>query len=324
MNIAQKIYIFCPAGYASGGPEALHQLRFYMEAVKLNAYLVYYGNSKNNLTPDRYLIYNPKIKTIDEIIDIETNYIIVPENNTLLLNDFFKIRKCIWWLSVGFYDNPPMNFSEKIKNEIKYILGYKQKEKSKYNFNLHDCLNLCGSLYAFNYLTKLGVKNQKFLIEPISKEFLECKKKNDFERDEVILYNPSKTSVIMKKLLERKEFVFLPLQGYNIDQLIDIYSKAKLYIDFGDFNGPERIPKEAVYFGCSILVGKKNAAKNSFDVAIPNKYKIKNYNNVDLVSRKIRDMLFNYEKNIKEFDEFKIKISKLEVNFINQISEIFC
>ena len=52
------------------------------------------------------------------------------------------------------------------------------------------------------------------------------------------------------------------------------YTEAKLYIDLGEFGGPERIPKEAVYFGCNIIVANHNAAANDFDVAIPQEYKI--------------------------------------------------
>ena len=51
-----KIYIYCEANLATGGPEALHQLRYYMEKCGLNAYIVY-SNIKEGIspTPDRYL-----------------------------------------------------------------------------------------------------------------------------------------------------------------------------------------------------------------------------------------------------------------------------
>ena len=38
-----KIYIYCQANLRTGGPEALHQLRYYMEMCGLNAYIVYTG-----------------------------------------------------------------------------------------------------------------------------------------------------------------------------------------------------------------------------------------------------------------------------------------
>ena len=38
----KKYYIFTPAATCSGGPEALHQLAYYMRGVGMEAYTVYY------------------------------------------------------------------------------------------------------------------------------------------------------------------------------------------------------------------------------------------------------------------------------------------
>jgi hypothetical protein len=127
----------------------------------------------------------------------------------------------------------------------------------------------------------------------------------------------------MSRLLEQKRFDFKPLTELTPDELIDAYKRAKLYIDFGHFGGPERMPKEAVYFGCAILVGRRNASENDFDVAIPEKYKIKEYNDLDLVSSNIEYMLQNYERVIGDFIPFRTKVQQLENNFLKQISEIF-
>jgi hypothetical protein len=83
------------------------------------------------------------------------------------------------------------------------------------------------------------------------------------------------------------------------------------------------MPKEAVYFGCTILVGKRNAAKNNFDVAISDKYKIKKYNNLEVVKKKIHSMLDNYDTNVGDFELFRDKINNLETTFMRQIEEIF-
>jgi len=325
MGISNKIiYIFCPANIATGGTEALHQLRYYMEKIKLDAYLVYINVMKGiNPMPDRYIIYDPKVKSLEEIEDVESNIVIAPESWSILLNNFNKSKKCIWWLSVDFYDNLPQKRIRKLKNFVKILLRMKEKEIDRFKFTIHNCINLCGSKYAYDFLKKQRVKGIKYLVEPISKEFLEYKNTDNIERNNIILYNPAKPSDIMDRLLECNEFEFMPLKGFNPFQLIDIYRNAKLYIDFGNFGGPERIPKEAVFFGCTILVGNRNAAKNNFDVAILNKYKIKKYYDIDLVKNKIKFMLDNYETNINDFEFFSNKIKNLETNFIKQIVNIF-
>lgn len=318
-----QYYIFCPAHLVTGGPEALHQLRYYMDKTGLDAYLVYFCIKENtNPIPSRYLIYEPKIKKIDEINDIKTNYIIVPESSSIILNDYKNAIKCIWWLSVKFYDNTPKDIIWKTKDLIRvYILG--QKSKNPFNFSIKDCINLCGSKYAFDFLKKKRIKNRRYLVEPISKQFLDSKITESYERNNVILYNPSKPSETTTKLLACSEFSFKPLKNMDINQLIETYLHAKLYIDFGDFGGPERIPKETIFFGCNILVGYKNAAKNNFDVAIPKTYKIKETNNLEAIKLLIKNNLKNYDTNFHDFDQFRLKIQKLEENFIKQIQEIF-
>lgn len=318
----KTIYIFCPANRETGGPEALHQLRYYMEVVNLNAFLVYLDVKKDlEPTPGRYKIYEPKFKNIEDVIDIESNIIIVPESNTILLRNYSYMRKCIWWLSVSFYDHLPPQ--RNIRNAVKVFLGIRDKEIRPPGYPIKDCLNLCASKYTYEFLKKQRVKGLKFLIEPISKQFLDYQPTDNPQRDNVILYNPSKPSKIMTQLLEYDGFQFKPLRGYTPTELIDVYCRAKLYIDFGDFGGPERIPKEAVFFGCSILVGRKNAAKNDFDVAISDKFKIKKYNNLEVVKKNIKYMLDNYETNVSDFEFFREKIKNLEINFKKQIEEIF-
>ncbi len=43
-----KIYIFCPAGNATGGPEALHQLAYHLNNLGFNAFMFYYSTPDSN------------------------------------------------------------------------------------------------------------------------------------------------------------------------------------------------------------------------------------------------------------------------------------
>lgn len=139
----------------------------------------------------------------------------------------------------------------------------------------------------------------------------------------MVLYNPSKPSATAAELLKRNDISFLPLKGYSPEELIALFRRSKLYIDFGEFGGPERLPKESVLNGTLLLVGKRAAAVNDFDVAIPDKYKMENYADVEAVAEKIKYMLANYDGLIDDFAPFRKKIEGLKDGFVDSIRKIF-
>jgi len=324
LSIDKKIYILCVANLRSGGPEALHQLRYYMDKAGLDAYIVYFNTTAGvNPMPPVYCTYGIKSKLLSEIEDHKGNILLTAESSTIMLNGFKNIQKYIWWLSVNWFDYKLATTYQIMKLNIRNLLGYKKQILSYNDFKLKDCTHLCGSKYAFEYVTSLGIGTPHYLVEPISKEFLEADINSDYVRNDEVLYNPAKPSEIMSKLLEDNAFKFKPLMNMVPAQLIESYKKAKLYIDFGHFGGPERMPKEAVYFGATILVNYRNAALNDFDIAIPLKYKVKEYNDLEQVKLMIKSMLDNYDANINDFEFFREKIKNLESNFMKQIEAIF-
>ena len=332
------IYILCPGNMATGGIEALHQLRYYLDKCGHNAFLAYYYDP--HIHP-RYKCYDPKVVPLKDIKDEKQNVIIVSESITSSLKNYHYATKCIWWLGVQCYDGDfnsvPIDFKHEVRKMIKdmiplSILGIKRKIqlRLKPNNEYHPYwiektdINLTGSKFAYDYVKK-RYKNTKMFVEPISMDFLEtdAPELSSKGRSDVIPYNPSKPSDIMNKLLQRTDIQFVPIKNMTPTQIIDLFRKSKLYIDFGFFGGPERIPKESVHNGMLLLVGKRNAAINNFDVAIPNEFKIKNYNNEELIVEKIKYMLSHYDELIGQFDPFRKKILALEENFIQAIKEIF-
>lgn len=329
-----KIYIIAPGNLVSGGPEALHQLYFYMDNLGYDVYMCYYDGGK---IADRYKIYNvTKFIELAQIEDNESHVIIVPEKLTYLLKNFDKIRKCIWWLGIKLYDGRetmPRNFVARLKSlliDIDYKIYlifkfslYQYFKESKYIIQCND-YNLCGSKYAYDWVNR-RYKNVKLFVEPISVEFLKkglATNLNSQSRKDTVLYNPSKYSSVQATLISRSKFEYIPIKNLNISEMIELFREAKLYVDFGEFGGPERLPKETVYNGTLLLVANHNAAKNDFDIAIPHQYKIDTSNVVD-VEIKIKEMLDNYNKIIEDFGFFRDKINSLEINFVNTIKVIF-
>lgn len=341
-NNMKKIFVFCPANITSGGPEALHQLRYYMEKCGIDAWIVYIGSHKKEekpVIPERYThFFQSEKKCIweDDYIDCSGNLIIMPEFFSQKLLHYHKSSKAIWWLSVLAYDGRKIQLDDswllqfsplvRILKKIKYNLKYSiDCIKSSYLYYIRHVKNYCASQFAYEYVMEQKHQKACLLVEPISKEFLDAGRVEDVndKRKDAVLYNPSKPSKLMDLLLERKNFEFVPLRGYTAQELVNVYREHKLYIDFGKFPGPERIPKEAVYNGCNILVRKHNASINNFDVAIPDKYKITDITNLEMIENKICEMLSNYEHQFADFAGFREKIAALEDNFEKAIILLF-
>ncbi len=300
----------------------------------IDAKIVYFFSGVTQCA-QRFNKYNAPIMSYQDIEDESKNIIVTPESSTCVLHKYSNMRKCIWWLSYGFYDGLRSGTGRakiRFKNLVKRFLNI-FRVKKKYQIIpalpikiTDDIYNYCGSQYAYDKLKERGYKNVEMLVEPLSLDFIhEGMEKNlsSESRSDVVLYNPAKPSKIMEKLLKRQDIRFQPIQGMSLPEIIALFRRTKLYIDFGEFGGPERLPKESVYNGTCLLVGKRNAAVNDFDVAIPDKYKVEDFNNEELVVSKIKDILDNYDRYIKDLEPFRQKIDQLEENFINDIKKFF-
>lgn len=79
------------------------------------------------------------------------------------------------------------------------------------------------------------------------------------------------------------------------DEVAKLLSTAKVYIDFGNHAGKDRIPKAAIS-GCCVITGKDGSAKFYEDVPIDEEFKFKTINkNIPLIVEKIKHCFDNYE-----------------------------
>lgn len=322
-----KCYIFTPAYTCTGGPEALHQLAYYMRKVGVDAYTVYYTYTgfPEALPIDRYLQYDVKTVRYDEIEDETCNFVIASENAPWCLNGIKKAQKCIWWLSLHANEVKRGSVKERFVLMKRRLFHEDLNHYRHIVFDPDKCWHLCGSKHTYLYVSDLYKRSKvEYLVEPISLDFLRMGNANlPVNREDVVLYNPSKPSAIMKELLERNRFKYVPLKGFTPAELAERYKTAKLYVDFGHFGGPERMPKEAVYFGCNILVADHNAAANDFDVAIPQGYKVDDCETAEQIESRIGEMLGSYGSHLPDFAGFKAKVEGLEENYLTQIKAIF-
>lgn len=337
----KNIYVFCPNDIVTGGPDALHQIVYYLNNLNFDAKIVYFAYSKKHefRIPDAYKIYLSDFIVEKDFIDKEENIVILPEHAVDKLKYLKKSKVFVWWLSVDNNVNRSSFFwkifffatlpARVVKNWNYYKKRFgeavvKTLQAKTYSFkNEKDNVeHICASYYAYEFVSKRTTKKVSLCIEPISKlfldryslqrEHLECA-----DRCDAILYNPKKSGKFVEKLAAlAPDLIFLPLKNMNQEQLVEKYVTSKLYVDFGPFPGAERMPKEAVLFGCCIITGRNGASNHYGDVPIPDEYKYADYaNRPDLVLDKIRDVLKNYSAKTKDFETYRNTVLDLEENF---------
>lgn len=334
MNLSNysKIYIFCEANGQSGGHELLHQLAYLLIKNKKDVKLIYYPISNSNQIPNKFNNYIKKQDLATQVLDITNNLIIISESLTFLLYKYKNAKFVIWWLSIDNYyfsngKNDIISLLLKHYNRLKYIFRYKS-DKASFKL-ISKKINLVQSYYAFDHLRNKGISNIRFLSDYINLDFLNDIKLTNTARNNIVLYNPKKGTRVTNQIIKfskkiKPDIEFIPLINMSKEQIIEIMQKAKVYIDFGNHPGKDRIPREAALNGLIVIVGKRGSAINEFDVPIPSKYKISYDNNLLKSTFNIlEESLNNYENLKSEFNQYVLKIKQEQNIFEQEVNEIF-
>lgn len=332
------IYIACPPKYATGGTECLHQLYYEIFKITKSVRIYYYGHDGfGNPTNDRFLKY--EVKYVTEIEDSVENLIIVPEINSgiSLLNSFKYIKKIVWWLSVDnyFLSNRIGVFKYLIAEKgwnalIKHILKkfvnkllFQDNHKLALpNFADDKIVHLYQSEYSKLFLVNNNVKHILPLHDYINLELLSSVRS---EKKDLILYNPAKGIKMTRKILGYiKKSEKLALKGMNPIQLGETLSEAKIYIDFGNHPGRDKIPREAVINGCIIITNTKGSALNDVDIPIPIKYKLDTDElSPKEIAFKIEDLSRHYHIAIDDFSLYKERVLNERNSFREEVKYLY-
>lgn len=302
----KKIVIGSPSNRFTGGPTLAHQLCAELTAQGYEASMYYYNvkNEKKAQHPN-YKYFNTKYSTV--LKDDENTIFIAPETNPDMLKKIKKGIKVLWWMSVDNYFD---KYLTSRKNMILNIGGL-----LKFNIDQKSIFHFAQSQYAIEFLESRGIdkKNIFYVSDYLDEIFLKNSSKHkSIRKNNVILYSPKRGLDLTKKLIKKiPEFRWIPLQNLTQKQMIDLMQSSKLYVDFGNHPGKDRIPRETVINGCCIITGTKGSAKNNIDINIPNEFKFDdNKTSIDIIANKIRDILNNYEKN---YELLKDYIKKIEL-----------
>jgi hypothetical protein len=338
-----KIYIACPANFATGGPELLHQFGYHLiNDLGIKVFMYYYNfNSTVFLTPvhPEYEIYRvPYITDQQAIEDDKVNILVVPEvlDGLMQLKKYEKIRKGLWFLSVDNYylgqlikeklvnKKPLFNFSlEKYLNKL-------DKLAKKYDYKKDDLLKLADFYMANSFRVLEWFKELKpmyHLQDNILNPLFYSVNFEDFlsQKEDIVVYNPAKGLNFTRKIMSKAKYIkFVPISNMTREEVIKTLLRAKVYIDFGHFPGPERIPKEAAILGCCVITGKRGCAAFFEDVPIPDEYKFEDREeNIPKIIEKIRDCFENFEERYKDFEYYRKVIRNGPQKFVEDLRKIF-
>lgn len=304
------IYIACPNGIVTGGVELLHQLCYQMNTYdNVNAYIWYIMNNGVNKHPDAYKKYN---NPIAKETHLNEAILIFPEIwvNLSLSPAFINNKKIIYWESVDNYFNHTEKYIQMIFPD--------------------NCIHLAQSYYALDFLqNKAHIDNDHivYVSDYLNGVYLELYDAT-IRRERFVLYNPLKGLNFTTKIMNTLKYfgtdvTFIPIENMTAGQVRNLMLHSILYIDFGDFPGKDRIPREAVISGCCIITSRSGAANYIHDVNIPDKYKFdKKDFNIESICNTIKYILDHYEECNSEYEPYRQDIRKEYSYFVNGVDKL--
>jgi hypothetical protein len=343
------LYVLAPSNVSTGGPEGLHQLAYNCQNLfKVNTRMVYLPILRSNPVHKNYK--NFKLKFAKNIKDDSDNVLIIPEQYFYLKYSlkFKNIKKIIWWLSLDNYlvhkfkdENSkyirsiikiPYNVINLFNKITSYYFGiftfqdylkflFSSAKFKKYQEINQANLHVMQSYYAYEYFKK-KLPNVKLLYDYQRKIIIKNYKKKIKKKD-IVCYS-DKSNNFIKLIKSYTKLNFIPLVRLNSNQIIDVFKKTKIYLDFGYHPGKDRMPREAALFDNCIIVNRKGSANNNIDIPINKKFKFnEKYSNLNDIKNTMNDVLKNYKKEILKFRHYKKKILEEEKVFKKQLFSIF-
>lgn len=275
-NRYQKVLVVCPGNAMTAGPEALHQLVQRMNVLGQPAAMVYHPFSQIFVTPRAYQKYCVSVQKYE---DMSGELILFPEIFTRLALNVRHAQAAIWWMSVNNftcvrYQSPMRDRLRFLKNKIKGRIPWRGMDA------LQDISHFAQSHYATLFLQAHGIDALP-LSDPIpfytEASYLEALPEllANAQRTNRIFYNPHKGAAVTAQLKATfPAWDFMPLSGFNRQQLAQHFLNGKIYMDFGHHPGKDRLPREAALHGCCVITGRYGSAANGVDVPVDPRYKL--------------------------------------------------
>lgn len=321
------IFIACPANYTSGGPELLHQLGSELLRRGLDARMWYYG-IKDGRPPQEHVYrkyHVPFVISVDEDDDASENILLIPESAPGLYGWTKSMRKIFWWMSVDNYFTP---------------LGKTFLMRPKYLFQKA----ICDTVYLFAPDPQM----EHWVQSEYARQFVHMNRVPDTQvhfvgdylqsaahlqqmsaggglppaRQDIVAYNPKKGLAFTQQLMAAAtDITWAPIENMTPEEVHALLTRAKVYIDFGNHPGQDRIPREAAAAGCCVITDRRGAAANDIDVPIPDIYKFDDVPQaIPAILSCIRSCLADYEGHVRDFDGYRAMIAGQKERFRRDVA----
>lgn len=322
-----KIYIISPGNIHSGGPELVHQLASQLLKMDYDVNMFYLPSSGtfNPADPVDPLYRKYYIPFVRNLEISHKNVMIVPESSSLNLYVSKKIRRVMWWMSVDNYINNLCNILKRFKqNPLESTMPkffYFDKED-------YDVEHWVQSDYAEIFIKKNGIKSSQIhtVRDYLNEAFLNKASHIDISKKEnIVAFNPVKGFEFTQKLLKvAPDINWIPIRDMTPQEVQQLLAKAKVYIDFGNHPGRDRIPREAAVSGCCVITGKRGAAANPNDIAIDDSFKFDDTDeNVMPIINRIKDIFVNFKINHASQQNYRDQIMHEPEDFDRDVKAAF-
>jgi hypothetical protein len=279
-KVFDDVLIFCPE-YLNGGCEALHQLGYHIARHGGTAHMAYYTPLSHleldgdilrchpapSPIPRYFARYQPQV--LREARLGPDTLVVLPE----VLTQFAAIsdaryQRALWWLSV---DNAILQDSALLD------AAYRGQF-----FADPDLAHLHQSDYARSFLQGNAAVRYHALSDYTDPDFIhrsliESENPPISDRPDTICYFPNKGAELASRFINGRDGLtrrgeFLPIHGMTKAQVRDALFGARLYIDFGNHAGKDRVPREAAIAGAVVLLHAAGAARFYADHPLPAEY----------------------------------------------------
>lgn len=308
-----RVFILCPSKLATGGTELLHQFSKCLKERNVQCYMIYLGGSDLECpTPETFAKYD--VKYVSQYIDASDSILVLPESQVHMVDICQKGTVMLWWLSV---DNYTYAYREEIPKYGMDVYSLKDRK---------NVMHFVQSQYAKEFLrTQIGIDNTYYLKDYINDDIVMCAKefKDKVVRNNYCLYNPAKGYQNIKPIIEscRQDITWVPLQGLKPEEMAYLMCSAKVYIDFGNHPGKDRIPREAGICGCCVITNRMGSAAYQEDVNIPEKFKMADMTDMEAILDIIYDCIDNYEERQIEYEAYRENIACEKEEFMQDIDK---
>ena len=304
------VYLVCPANFVTGGTELVHQLGRCLIDGGASASLVYYPFDQAAEVPGPFKRYAIPVVRQSEVPD--GAIVVVPEIAPWLGKAFPRCQRYLWWMSVDNFFGPlSWGWRKYLPRALVRALAISRTRKA---YGLH----LYQSEYARRFLADNRLQPAAALSDYLASEYLDAiANPPTVPREDIVVFNPKKgaaqTAAIAAEIARRgiDGLQLVPLENMSRDEVKDLLSRAKLYIDFGNHPGKDRIPREAAALGACLLANHRGSAGNPVDIAVDDFYKVDDTvpDFAATAVDRILDIIADYPKHSRAFDGYRARIA---------------